>query len=413
VSGVVFRAMALGFVRDRGALAMSLVLPLVVFVVFAAIFSGASGEQLRVKIVLADEARSDDTRRLARALARDPAVELAGQDLSPDAVRERVRAGTADVGVILREGGRSLRDLGGYGKAPVVIVVDPVRAVAAQLVEGLLQKAYFGALPDVALSGVAGVLQDGFVTLTPRQEDELGRELDRLRKDTLDAERTGRFEGGAIESLVERETVAGPTRARGQVAYYAGAIAVLFLLFSAVHGALSLLEERETGILDRLLAGPAGVAALVGGKLAFLVVQGTVQVTVIFVAAWLLYGVDLPGHFGPCLLVTVAASASAAGLALALTAACATRRQAQAFANVSILILSALGGSMVPRFFMPPLLQKIGWATPNTWALEAYAAVLWRGQGPAQLILPVGLLLLSGVAGTLVALRLARRHEAL
>ena len=413
MSGVVFRAMALGFARDRAALAMSLALPVVVFLVFAAIFSGASGEQLRVKIALADEVRSDDAGRLARALARDPAVELVGRDLASDEVRERVRAGIADVGVIIRAGGRSLRDLGGYGKAPVVVVVDPVRAVAAQLVEGLLQKAYFAALPDVALVGVAGVLQDGFVTLTSEQEDELGRELDRLREETLAAERAGRTEEGAIESLVEREPVAGPARARGQVAYYAGAIAVLFLLFSAVHGALSLLEERETGILDRLLAGPAGVTALVGGKLAFLVVQGTVQVMVIFLAAWLLYGVDLPGHLGPCLVVTAAASVSAAGLALALTAACATRRQAQAFANVAILILSALGGSMVPRFFMPPLLQKIGWATPNTWALEAYAAVFWRGQGPPALFLPVGLLLLSGVAGAFVALRLARRHEAL
>ena len=156
MSGVVFRAMALGFARDRGALAMSLVLPVVVFLVFAAIFSGASGEQLRVKIALADEVRSADTGRLARALARDPAVELAGQDLASDEVRERVRAGTADVGVIIRAGGRSLRDLGGYGKAPVVVVVDPVRAVAAQLVEGLLQKAYFGALPDVALSAWPG-----------------------------------------------------------------------------------------------------------------------------------------------------------------------------------------------------------------------------------------------------------------
>jgi ABC-2 type transport system permease protein len=295
----------------------------------------------------------------------------------------------------------------------VVVVVDPVRSVAAQLVEGLVQKAYFGALPDAGLAGVAEILQDGFVTLTEQQEDELVRELDRLRADTLEAERAGRAGEGALESLVERETVAGPVRGRSEVSYYAGAIAVLFLLFSAVHGALSLLEERETGILDRVLAGPAGVAALVGGKLAFLVVQGTVQVGVIFVAAWLLYGVDLPAHLGGWLAVTLAASFSAAGLALALTAACATRRQAQVFANVAILMLSALGGSMVPRFFMPPLLQKVGWATPNTWALEAYAAVFWRGQGFGELLLPAGLLLLSGALGAALALGLARRQEAL
>ena len=51
------------------------------------------------------------------------------------------------------------------------------------------------------------------------------------------------------------------------------------------------------------------------------------------------------------------------------------------------------------------MLQKIGWATPNTWALEAYTAVFWRGRAARRsCVLPVALLLVSGVAGTLVAL---------
>ena len=78
----------------------------------------------------------------------------------------------------------------------------------------------------------------------------------------------------------------------------------------------------------------------------------------------------------------------------------------QRYRNDAVIICA---GGLLPT----PLLQKIGWVTPNTWALEAYAGVFWRGQGPAHLVLPVGLLLVSGVAGTLVALRLARRQEAL
>ena len=106
-----------------------------------------------------------------------------------------------------------------------------------RIVEGLLQKAYFGALPDVALSGVAGVLQDGCLKLTPEQEQGLGAELGRLRDETLENERAGRTAQGAIESLVERETMAGPSRARaGRL--LRGGIAVFFLLFSAVRGAL-------------------------------------------------------------------------------------------------------------------------------------------------------------------------------
>jgi len=265
VSGIVFRAMALAFWRDRAALAMSLALPVAVFLVFAAIFAGASGEQLRVKVALADEVGSDEALRLRRALARDPALEIVGEGLTAAEVRERVRVGAADVGLVFRAGGRTLGSLGGYGPAPIVIVVDPIRSVAAQVLTGLVQKAYFGGLPDVALGAVASVLKDGFVTLTPEQEEELEHELRSLREETLATERQGRPAESVLESLVEREAVTGTGLARSHVAYYAGAVAVLFLLFSAVHGALSMLEERDAGILDRVLAGPGGMGAVIGG----------------------------------------------------------------------------------------------------------------------------------------------------
>ena len=117
------------------------------------------------------------------------------------------------------------------------------------------------------------------------------------------------------------------------VAYSAGAVAFMFLLFASVHGAVSLLEEQESGILDRVLAGPGGIGVLVNGKFLYVVGQGLVQVAVIFTVAWLVYEVDLPGHFGPWLVVSMAASVASAGLAMLLATACQTRRQAQTVAN--------------------------------------------------------------------------------
>jgi ABC-2 type transport system permease protein len=404
--------MLLGLVRDRAALAMSFLLPAVFFLIFAAIFSGATGEQLRLKVAIADEVRSDSSTRLLEALRLDPALLPVGDDaLSADEVRELVRRGTADAGIIVRAGGEPLESLGGFGAAPIVIVTDPVRGVAAPMLTGQVQKAYFAALPDVALGNVVSLLEDEFLELTDEQRADLESGLAEIRAESEDAMEQGRETGWGFQDLAEREDVVGRSAALNHVAYYAGGVAVLFLLFSAVHGAITLLEEKDSGILDRILAGPGSTAVLVNGKFLFLTLQGFVQIGVIFVIAWMVHGVDLPGHVGPWALTTLAASAAASGMALALATACRTRRQAQTLANVAILVLSALGGSMVPRFFMPPLLQDLGWITPNTWALEAYTSIFWRDEPATALLVPWGALVVAAVVGLLVSRHLARRME--
>ncbi len=412
MSAAVFRTMLLGLVRDRQALAMSFVLPAVFFVIFASIFAGATGGQMRLRVAFADEVRSETSARLVAAIASDAAIVRVGAEgLESSAVRELVRRGTADAGLIVRAGGESLDEPGGFGAPPLVILTDPVRGVAAPMLAGQIQKAYFAALPDVALRNVMSRIEEELVTLTDAQQAAVDSGLASLRQEAKAAAVEGRSAGWALDELYEREDVAGASAARNHVAYAAGAVAVLFLLFSCVHGALSVIDERDTGLLDRILAGPAGSGVLIDGRLAFLTLQGFVQVGVIFAIAWAVYGVSLLAHFGPWVITTLLTSAAAAALALALTAACATRRQAQTFANVAILILSALGGSMVPRFFMPGWLQDLGWITPTTWALEAYTTILWRGGSYRDCLGPWAALALATIAAWFAARVFARRRE--
>jgi ABC-2 type transport system permease protein len=414
MSVAVFRAMLLGLVRDRAALAMSFVLPAVFFLIFAAIFSGATGEQLRLKLAVADEVDDEISVRLLAALATDPALITVGEGaLDADQVHEWVRRGTADVGLIIRADAEPLDSLGGFGAPPILIVSDPVRGVAVPMLKGQVQKAYFSAMPDVALGGVMDLVEDQFIELTDGQRSDLSSGLDELRIEAEQAAASGEDTGWGFQDLFEVESIAGESAARNHVAYYAGAVAILFLLFSAVHGAITLIEERDSGILDRILAGPGRIAVLVNGKFLFLVVQGFVQVGVIFVIAWIVYGVDLPGHVAPWAVTTMASAAAAAALALSIATACRTKRQAQTVANVAILIVSAVGGSMVPRFFMPQWVQDLGWLTPNTWALEAYTGIFWRDEPLSGLLLPWGMLVLAAVVGLAVAQRLARRMEIL
>ena len=88
-------------------------------------------------------------------------------------------------------------------------------------------------------------------------------------------------------------------RAAATIAYYAGAVTILFALFSAMHGALTLIEERRRGSPTGILAGRSGMAPVVTGKFLFLGAQAVVQAAAIFATAQLVYGVEVTAAPGP------------------------------------------------------------------------------------------------------------------
>jgi ABC-2 type transport system permease protein len=104
-----------------------------------------------------------------------------------------------------------------------------------------------------------------------------------------------------------------------------------------------------------------------------------------------------------------AAAASAFGLMLATLAK--TRAQLSGIGTILILTMSALGGSMFPRFLMSETMQKIGLMTFNAWALDGYLKVFWRDAPVWQLWPQV--LVLTVIAAALLSLArvFARRWE--
>lgn len=210
---------------------------------------------------------------------------------------------------------------------------------------------------------------------------------------------------------IEVVNILGEGKSNPVISVYAAGIAVMFLLFNASTGGGVLLEERENQTLERLLATQMTMDQLLLGKWFYLTLLGCVQVTVMFTWAQLVFGLNFVGHLDGFAIMTLATAAAAASFGLFLATLCRTRGQLGGLSVIAILTMSALGGSMVPRYVMSDSLQRAGLWTFNAWALDGYDKVFWR-ELPVGELGPQLTVLLAAAFGLLVAARvLAIRWE--
>ncbi|MFT5998128.1 MAG: ABC-2 type transport system permease protein [Neolewinella sp.] len=174
-------------------------------------------------------------------------------------------------------------------------------------------------------------------------------------------------------------------------------IAIILLLFNVTGLAGSILEEKESGTLPRLLQALPSPAAFFGAKFLLGALISSIQLTIMFLFAKWVFGLDL--SLSPALLVVVLVSlvftCSAFGLLLASWSR--TRAQMQGLSITSILLMSAIGGSMIPLFIMPEFMQTFAKLSINYWGLEAIYDILWRQTDSTVVLQKVGVLLLMGV----------------
>jgi ABC-2 type transport system permease protein len=123
------------------------------------------------------------------------------------------------------------------------------------------------------------------------------------------------------------------------------------------------------------------------------------------------FHVDLFGHIPGFVVMGLCTAVAVAAFGMLLASLCHTRAQLGAVSTLLILIMSSVGGSMFPRYLMPPAMQKAGLLTINAWAIDGFTKVFWRDQPVTALWPQVSVLLAIGIVLFAVARRVARRWE--
>src|SRR5262249_28065096 len=138
------------------------------------------------------------------------------------------------------------------------------------------------------------------------------------------------------------------------------------------------IEEVENGTLDRLLSSSLTMTQLLAGKWISFILLGVMQVAVMFVWGWMVFQLELWSHIPGFLTMTVVTAAAAAAFGIMLGTLCRTRGQLAGLSTTVILLMSAVGGSMFPRFAMSDGMKTAGLFTFSAWALDGYQKVFWR-----------------------------------
>ena len=425
----IVRTALIGLRRDRAALALSFILPISFFSIFAVVFGGSRDSTPKIKVIVVDEDQSLGSRGLVRGLQREgslvittrPSSKSKGAEL-PDytaaTAEAAVKAGDVPVALIIPRGfGENPIAFGsGTGGAEIQLLNDSSDMIAPQMVMGLLQKAAMTSMPATMAEQGMKYADKYMGGLTAEQRKLTDANLEALRK--LEATRDasggsaadGGLNGGGI-IRVNARAVVGENKRNPMVSFYAAAIGVMFLLFTASGSAGSLLDEADSGTLERVLSSRVTMTKLLAGKLAFNTFLAFTQLTVMFLWAWAVFKVDFFSHLPGFAVMGLCTAFAVAAFGMVLASACHTRAQLGALSTLLILTMSAIGGSMFPRFLMPEAIQKAGLFTINAWAIDGFTKVFWRDLPVQDLWQQVSVLLAVGVVLFVVARRIARRWE--
>jgi ABC-2 type transport system permease protein len=294
----------------------------------------------------------------------------------------------------------------------LILFADSADPVAPPLLIGLLQKVVMTSMPDAMAQAGIGAMDRWAGGLTAQQRERLEEGIRKLRS-SAPAGSGAAPPSERSPSLIDVDVqdILGQTKKNPTSAILAAGLGVMFLLFSAAGAGGALIEEAESGTLDRILSTRVSMTPLLIGKLLYLSTVAVVQLTVMFVWGEIFFGVELHQHAAGFLIMSVATALACSTFGLVLAAISRSRMQLVALSNLIILVMSAVGGSMVPRYFLSEKIQKIGLWTINAWAIDGFLKVFWREEPLSHLWPQVSVLLGASVLLFAAARRLARRWE--
>ncbi len=155
-------------------------------------------------------------------------------------------------------------------------------------------------------------------------------------------------------------------------------------------------EEKQNGLIRRLLSTPMTKMDFLGGKLLYGMLTIFLQVCILFAVGLIMgaaRGLNFQFNLPAFLLLSVALSASATALGLLF----ASTKLPHSLTFAPLFIGAILGGCLLSLDYLPPYLYPLSFLMPQRYAVTGFQSLLMRNAGVLDILPEAGILLLFAV----------------
>jgi ABC-2 type transport system permease protein len=409
IAALAFKDLRL-LVRDKAGFFFTFFFPLIIAVLFGTIFGGGDHTSA-IPIILIDEDGSPASRAFVDTLTAAP--ELRVRAAGRQEALESVRRGKVVAYVAIKPGFGQASGRIFWGAPPAVeLGADPARQADAGMIEGLLMKyaskRFQQAFTDVGaqrrnLEAARADLAraDGVRSETRRSLERFFGALDQLYAGLPDSSAAtgganaemGSFQPISIDKVDVAVMRIGPTSAYA-ITFPQGIIWG-FIGVTAAFG-ISIVTERVRGTLLRLQVASITRWQILAGKALACFIAATSVSAGLLALAYFAFGVH-PGSWPLLALAVISSALSFVGLMMLLSVLGKTEEATSGIGWAVLLIFSMVGGGMIPYFFMPSWMSKVSHFSPVKWSVMAMEGAIWRHYSLAEMLLPCGILVGTGI----------------
>jgi len=192
--------------------------------------------------------------------------------------------------------------------------------------------------------------------------------------------------------------------------FVAPGIMAMIVMTAVLTGlAASIAREKEQGTLDGLLISPINRLAIILGKALSQAIRGIIQGAIVLLLAFLLFGVKVHGSLLLVGLLLLLGIFSFVGLGILVSAIATEQETATQLLFMFQFPMLFLSGVFFPILLMPPIMQKIAYVIPLTYAIQALRKVMVLGAGFGAVRMEVLILLIFGAVTLSISVPIFKR----